>query len=476
MYLPRISPAAGTGTGTATTVRSVAVSGDVVNSRPPPPNSKLRLLCSYGGRITPRPNSKSLFYAGGETRVVAVDRLTTGSSLSSFTAHLSRSYNINRRFILKYLLPNEDLDSLISVTNDEDLENMIEEHDRLANFPQSSRIRLFLFPDQKIDLIGSEILDTKAESWFCDALMNTKITGLDSSDSLIEASRVEYSNNCSDLKQGFDLTSIPESIVLDTSSSFGSSSSSVSMSNLGLIGAHGEDTAVNLPEKKVKIPSQSSVESDVTSTTTALPFIQTTTIYQDQIPSNIIEQESCIIHDPPPPPFTGIYMPKHLHHLPPYHSPQPDHSQIHQELQYIQPLPHFIPQYPPNSQPISSFYPVYYSPIQQQPTLTYHPNSPYPFYPLPVKPTQKGNISMQYNTVDSLYPPRSSNDTPPPLDQNQPPLEPPVVDSISKPNCESGYEEEAYNLIYKTQPASPSLLAMYYEAGKASASKPLMKN
>ncbi|KAJ4849655.1 hypothetical protein Tsubulata_009653 [Turnera subulata] len=91
------------------------------------PGSKLRLMCSYGGHIIPRPHDKSLTYVGGETRMVVIDR---HSSLLSLTSRLSRTLLNGRPFTLKYQLPNEELDSLISVTVDEDLENMIEEYDR----------------------------------------------------------------------------------------------------------------------------------------------------------------------------------------------------------------------------------------------------------------------------------------------------------------------------------------------------------
>ncbi|OWM82348.1 hypothetical protein CDL15_Pgr001922 [Punica granatum] len=37
--------------------------------------------------------------------------------------------NETRPFTLKYQLPNEDLDSLITVSTDKDLDNMIDEHD-----------------------------------------------------------------------------------------------------------------------------------------------------------------------------------------------------------------------------------------------------------------------------------------------------------------------------------------------------------
>ncbi|KAJ4832594.1 hypothetical protein Tsubulata_023325 [Turnera subulata] len=99
------------------------------------PGAKLRLMCSYDGHIIPRPHDKSLTYVGGETRMVAIDR---HSSLPSLTSRLSRTLLNGRPFTLKYQLPDEELYSLISVTTDEDLENMIEEYDWITSSSSSS--------------------------------------------------------------------------------------------------------------------------------------------------------------------------------------------------------------------------------------------------------------------------------------------------------------------------------------------------
>ncbi|KAJ6824921.1 putative leucine-rich repeat extensin-like protein 2 [Iris pallida] len=141
---------------------------------------KLRLMCSYGGRIVPRPTDKSLCYLGGDTRIVVVDR---NSSLSDISSRLSRTLLGGRPFSLKYQLPNEDLDSLISVTTDDDLDNMIEEYDRISANPTANntmgpttttkRLRLFLFPSKAESApssIGSLLDDSKSETWFVDAL------------------------------------------------------------------------------------------------------------------------------------------------------------------------------------------------------------------------------------------------------------------------------------------------------------------
>lgn len=88
------------------------------------------------------------------------------------------------KITLKYQLPNEELDALISVTTDEDVENMIDEYDRVAHNqnPRSARLRLFLFQegqDSRTNSITS-LLNGSAnrENWFLDAL-NGGVSGLE---------------------------------------------------------------------------------------------------------------------------------------------------------------------------------------------------------------------------------------------------------------------------------------------------------
>lgn len=148
------------------------------------PGAKLRLMCSYGGHIMPRPHDKSLCYVGGDTRIVMVDR---SSSLKDLCSHLSRTILNGRPFTLKYQLPNEELDNLITVTTDEDLDNMIEEYDRLSSTTTkpSSRLRVFLFftkPESTLSM-GSLLDDAKSETWFVDALNNSGMLSRGVSDS-----------------------------------------------------------------------------------------------------------------------------------------------------------------------------------------------------------------------------------------------------------------------------------------------------
>ncbi|CAL9233076.1 unnamed protein product [Arabidopsis halleri] len=139
---------------------------------------RVRFMCTFGGRILPRPPDNQLCYVGGDNRMVAVHRHTTFASLLSKLAKLSGKSNIS----VKYQLPNEDLDALISVSTDEDVENMMDEYDRVAQNqnPRASRLRLFLFTK---NLAGEEDNDSRAssisslldssvnrEQWFLDAL------------------------------------------------------------------------------------------------------------------------------------------------------------------------------------------------------------------------------------------------------------------------------------------------------------------
>ncbi|KAL8228670.1 hypothetical protein R6Q57_013570 [Mikania cordata] len=135
-------------------------------------NPRVRFMCSFGGKILPRPHDNQLRYVGGDTRIVTVLRHnTTFSSLLNKLSKLSGTTDI----CVKYQLPNEDLDALITVTGDEDVENMMDEYDRLAHNHKTARLRIFLFPiDISLSRASSisSLLDgsVKREHWFLDAL------------------------------------------------------------------------------------------------------------------------------------------------------------------------------------------------------------------------------------------------------------------------------------------------------------------
>ncbi|KAJ7568243.1 hypothetical protein O6H91_01G024600 [Diphasiastrum complanatum] len=131
-------------------------------------DSRVKFLCSYGGRIMPRPHDCQLRYAGGETRLLVVSRnITLADLMAKLTRLCGKSV-----LALKFQLPNEDLDSLVSVLCEEDLENMMEEYDRLESRDASVRLRLFLFPakSHSVSLDFHEYDSRNAEQRFVDAV------------------------------------------------------------------------------------------------------------------------------------------------------------------------------------------------------------------------------------------------------------------------------------------------------------------
>ncbi|KAH7544629.1 hypothetical protein FEM48_Zijuj01G0005900 [Ziziphus jujuba var. spinosa] len=129
---------------------------------------RVKFLCSFLGSILPRPQDGKLRYVGGETRIVSVPRDITYDELMSKMRELYEG-----AAVLKYQQPDEDLDALVSVVNDDDVTNMMEEYDKLGSGDGFTRLRIFLFshPDQD----GSSHYDgdeRDTERRYVDALNN----------------------------------------------------------------------------------------------------------------------------------------------------------------------------------------------------------------------------------------------------------------------------------------------------------------
>ncbi|CAA0819385.1 Protein kinase superfamily protein with octicosapeptide/Phox/Bem1p domain [Striga hermonthica] len=109
---------------------------------------RLKFLCSFSGSILPRPQDGKLRYVGGETRIVSLPHNITYDNLMSKMKELFENVAV-----LKYQQPDEDLDALVSVVNDDDVINMMEEYDKLGSADGFTRLRLFLFshPEQDMD-------------------------------------------------------------------------------------------------------------------------------------------------------------------------------------------------------------------------------------------------------------------------------------------------------------------------------------
>ncbi|GMH01246.1 hypothetical protein Nepgr_003085 [Nepenthes gracilis] len=115
-------------------------------------NSTVKFLCSYGGKILPRPSDGKLRYVGGHTRVLSVDRSVSFSELMVKLEELC-GFSVT----LRCQLPSEDLDVLVSIKSDEDLANVIEEYDRANSSSMSTR-------EQKIRAVLSSSKSLKSVS------------------------------------------------------------------------------------------------------------------------------------------------------------------------------------------------------------------------------------------------------------------------------------------------------------------------
>ncbi|XP_050272510.1 uncharacterized protein LOC126715771 isoform X2 [Quercus robur] len=132
--------------------------------------TRVKFLCSFLGSILPRPQDGKLRYVGGETRIVCVAR---DISFEELMGKMRELYD--GAAVLKYQQPDEDLDALVSVVNDDDVINMMEEYDKLGSGDGFTRLRIFLFshPEQEVSphyVDGGD--DRETERRYVDALNN----------------------------------------------------------------------------------------------------------------------------------------------------------------------------------------------------------------------------------------------------------------------------------------------------------------
>ncbi|KAL8508581.1 hypothetical protein ACS0TY_019000 [Phlomoides rotata] len=118
----------------------------------------MKLLCSYGGTILPRPSDRKLRYVGGETHILSINKDISWVELKQKTYSLC-----NEPHSIKYQLPGEDIDALVSVSSDEDIQNMMEEYKVLEG--GSQKLRMFLISNDVLDdsQLGLESMEGDSE-------------------------------------------------------------------------------------------------------------------------------------------------------------------------------------------------------------------------------------------------------------------------------------------------------------------------
>ncbi|KAF2311450.1 hypothetical protein GH714_023130 [Hevea brasiliensis] len=106
----------------------------------------IKFLCSYGGKILPRPVDGKLRYVCGLTRILAVDRSISFTELMVELGEFC-GYSVE----LKCQLPNGNLEMLISIKSNEELALLIEEYDRCC---PGSKIRAVLYPPKSLKTVS----------------------------------------------------------------------------------------------------------------------------------------------------------------------------------------------------------------------------------------------------------------------------------------------------------------------------------
>ncbi|ESQ35187.1 hypothetical protein EUTSA_v10006624mg [Eutrema salsugineum] len=147
--------------------------------------AKVKVLCSFGGKILPRPRDSKLRYVGGETHIISIRKDISWRDLRQKVLEI-----YYRTHVVKYQLPGEDLDALVSVSCDEDLQNMMEEYNEMENRGGSQKLRMFLFSVSDLDgsLLGVKQNDVDSEFQYVVAVndmdigsrSNSTLNGLDS--------------------------------------------------------------------------------------------------------------------------------------------------------------------------------------------------------------------------------------------------------------------------------------------------------
>lgn len=108
------------------------------------PRNRMKFLCSYGGKILPRPGDGKLKYVGGETRMLAVPGDIKFSEIMKKVNDM-----VEGDMILKFLIIPDELDALVTVKSDEDVRHMVDEYRRLES-EGTPKLRAFLFPSSPL--------------------------------------------------------------------------------------------------------------------------------------------------------------------------------------------------------------------------------------------------------------------------------------------------------------------------------------
>ncbi|KAL6856263.1 hypothetical protein ACP4OV_019065 [Aristida adscensionis] len=112
----------------------------ICNSR----SSNIKFLCSFGGRFLPRPMDGKLRYVGGEKQLIRVSQGMPWQGLIRKTTKL-----VGQVHTIKYHLPGEQVNVLISVASDDDVHHMVDECIVLEESKERPVMYLFTYEDDE---------------------------------------------------------------------------------------------------------------------------------------------------------------------------------------------------------------------------------------------------------------------------------------------------------------------------------------
>lgn len=201
-----------------------------------------------------------------------------------------------------------------------------------------------------------------------------------------------------------------ESIALESGSSFGSTSSSASSSNLTSLKAQVEDAngGGNLQDSKVSLLSSDSFTSD-NSITSAISLPLAATCQDPVVHVSLLE--NCLSRKPLESESKISVSSSRVHTVSGFPLPLQVNQLQQQQVQFVQVGANYIPHNTEGVVPVSSYYPLYQAQPQQQ--LHYRPNQVCPVYFVPVGQMAPYDLPGQcglVNTVAAAYqPPLHSN-------------------------------------------------------------------
>ncbi|CAL5061633.1 unnamed protein product [Urochloa decumbens] len=146
------------------------------NKRNPQERStRMKFLCNFGGRFLPRPIDGKLRYVGGEKHLVQISQGMSWQKLFNKTTKL-----IRQAHIVKYHLPGEQVNVLISVASDDDVHHMIDECIVLEESKERPAIYLFTDEDDEhhVHFVVGSSSDEDTEAQYIALINGYGYTGL----------------------------------------------------------------------------------------------------------------------------------------------------------------------------------------------------------------------------------------------------------------------------------------------------------